>query len=54
LKTVATNGWETINDDTRDLIGGGQQVQQMRGVSWQIEAITKKLADVDQEDDDNM
>lgn len=54
LDIDSDDGWETIDDDTRDLIGGDQLQQQMGRMRWRIEAITQKLADVDNEDDDNM
>jgi hypothetical protein len=49
---ATTDGRQSMT--TRDLIGGGQLERQMTGLSWRIEAIMKKLADVDGEDDDNM
>ena len=54
IENGSDDGWETVDDDTRDLIGGGQLERQMAGLSWRIEAIMKKVADVDGEDDDNM
>jgi hypothetical protein len=40
LETDSNDGWETVDDDTRDLIGGDQLQQQMGRMRWCIEAIT--------------
>ena len=54
IENGSDDGWETVDDDTRDLIGGGQLERQMAGLSWCIESIIKKLANIDGEVDDNM
>ena len=41
------NEWETVDDDTSHLIGGGQ-------LRWRVEAIMAKLADVDGDGDNDI
>ena len=47
LENDSDDGWDTVDDDTMDLIGGGQ-------LQLQMERITQKLTDVDEEDDNNV